>query len=177
MSGFGACDLQYPEGLVGGVAGHGETSFRELFAQFGGQPALQGIRAEVFLHHQVGVSLLGQSRQPHQQDRVQLRLAHPDGRIGPNGVEPQVGVDALGRGGVDIVQSQRLRVVVGQLNGALVDVHGVDGGRGGAQGQGQGDGPPSAANVEQMAFGGRRRRLVEQDRGALVASSVLTVVN
>jgi len=64
------------------------------------------------------------------------------------------------------IEPQRCCVVAGELQGPLVDVDGVDVGRGGEHPEREGDRSPPAAEVQERSREGRVRDLGEQDRRA-----------
>ena len=85
---------------------------------------------------------------------MQGRLADPDGRVGPDAGEAHRRRNGIGPYRPDGRQAQGGGVAGGEGQGPLVDIDRPDGAVRGPVGQGAGDGPVPAPEVEQVAVGG-----------------------
>ncbi|OEI67232.1 hypothetical protein Cus16_3134 [Curtobacterium sp. ER1/6] len=94
------------------------------------QPPLQGVPAEVLRHDEPGVPADLEPGEPGQQDRVQLVLAHADGRVRPDRPEPQVRRDLVGQGDGHVRRAGGGGVRPRQTEHPLVDVDTPHGGTG-----------------------------------------------
>ena len=130
------------------------------------QPALQRVRSEVLLDNEIRRATGHQAGQPGHQQVMQGGLADADRRVGPDGVEAQVGRHVVGGRGMEVRDPHGPGVVPCQGQGALVHVHRPDAGLGAEHAQAQGDRTPPRADVQEIAGRGRSGRLVQQDGGA-----------
>ena len=158
--------LQNTEALRGRIARNLKLAGVQLL-KLRVHPLLQRIGAQVLLNHQVSVTTGRQARQPGQQDLVQNLLAHANRRVRPDGVKTQFGVDRFGGSHGDVGQAENGGVAFGQANGAGVHVHRVHLCLRGEHRQSQGDGAPTAANVEH-ACTLRVGCFLQQNSGALI---------
>ena len=99
---------------------------------------------------------------------MQGGLADPDGRVGPDRREPHVVGHLVGGEGPHPAQAEGARVGLGQGHRPLVDVDRPHRRVGREKAEGEGDRPPAAPEVEQVAFRWRRRHLSQQHGRALV---------
>ena len=109
-----------------------------------------------------------QPRQPALEQRVQRRLPDPDRRVRPDRREPHVVGHVVRQRGADVGDPERLRVLVGEQQRPLVDVDRPDRRGGGVQRHRQGQRPPPAAEVEQVALRRGHGGLTQEHAGAEV---------
>lgn len=124
---------------------------------------MERIGAEVPLHDEPGVRRRIKARDPLLEKFVQLVLPHTDRRVRPDRHEGDVLGNILGPAGVDIVEAERLGVSTNEVKCSLVHIDRPHGGARGLESEGQRDRPPSAAEVEQVSTGRRRRGVREEN--------------
>ena len=132
------------------------------------QPAGQGIAAQVFLHHEMGATVGGEAVEPAAEQVVQCTLADADRWVGEDAVEPKLVGDVVRVDHVDPVRHSGVRGVGRrELTGPGVDIDGPYDGGGGPERGDDGDGTPSAPEIEHGAIGvGEGRCLEQQELGA-----------
>lgn len=130
-----------------------------------GDPALQGVGAQVALHHEPGVAALVEARDPSLEESVELVLSHTDGRVGANRPEGHLVGNISGECGVDVSEAKRRSIAAHEVESAFVHVDCPDGGMRRGQSHREGDGSPAASEVEKVATGRDGRRVGEKDRG------------
>ena len=121
--------------------------------------------AEVAAHHQGRLRAGSEPGEPAAQQVVQRRLADPDRRVGPDPGEPRRDTGRAGGDAADVAQARRGRVPRAQAERALVDVDGPHRRRGGTLREHAGHRAVAAAQVEQVALGRRRGRLLQEQPG------------
>ncbi len=130
------------------VAGHALD--REI-SELRGDPALQGVRAEVLRDDEVSRATGSEPGEPELQHAVQHLLSDSDRRIRVDLPETQLCGNVLGRCHVYGVESETRSIRAGQLARALVDINGPDLSIGIAQGGSERDRSPATAEVEHRA--------------------------
>lgn len=101
---------------------------------------------------------------------MEFVLPHPDGRIRPDRHEPDVVGNVVGNAGGHIGQAESPGVAANEVESAFVYVHGPHRGTRGFHRKAEGDGAPTASQIEKVAAGRRWGRMGEQNLGARIDS-------
>ncbi len=137
-------DVEQPVGRLRPAAFGGPTR--------SGEPALQAVGTEMFLHHEMGRAVDREQAQPSVQQLVECGLADPYRRVRPDSVEPYAGGETPRFDHLDVVEAGGLGVDSTKVPSPLVDVDGPDLGRRISMSQGQGDRAVAATEVEQVVI-------------------------
>ena len=160
-----ATDLEHTETACRGGAVHAEAGGEGC-----GEPALQRIGAEVAGDDEPGVRALVQSGDPALEHAVEFVLADTDRGVRADGPEGDVLGNIIGGHSVDIREAEVLRVAADEIEGALVDIDSPHRGVWRRECQRDRYRSPAASEVEEVAAGGRRRRVAQQHSGARIQS-------
>ena len=124
---------------------------------------MQRVRAEVALDDEPGIRARIETGQPQFEHAVQLVLPDPDRRIRPDRHEGDVFGNILRPAGVDIVEAEGARVPAHEIECTLIHVDRPYGRVGRLERGAEGDRPPAAAQIQQVATRRRRRNVSEEN--------------